>query len=423
MTARPSWQRGISLIEALVALAVMALGMMSVVGLQVTLRSNGDLSRQRAEAVRIAQESVEDWRSFAVIDSDAALLDYQELVSDGPTVIAGQNASYSRVRTVASSASPPLKTLSVTVSWTDRSNEAQSVALQSTIAGVTPELAGTLAVPPQGVPTRQPRGRHRSIPLPAHDLGNGTSVFKPPLSGTVAWVFDNTTGLIKGVCTVDAAATSDTILLTDVEACSNNATAQLLTGHVRFAALGSPPGAAEAQAPTGTILNLDIDLVLTSAGHPALDHQCFDDSTDDAVAASVRGTINYYCAVYSNAAGKWSGRSRITPLGFGADAAWPIASSGAGNYKVCRYTPLAGVNPDIGAPDDPTNNDKHPLDYTANGSIAFASLTNQNFLVIAADHTCPVDAVADGDFLNSNTRLHEDGTPHFETPPAVPTPL
>jgi len=44
---------GLSVEEA--ALAIMALGMVAIMGVQVTLRSNGDLSRQRAEAVRIAQ--------------------------------------------------------------------------------------------------------------------------------------------------------------------------------------------------------------------------------------------------------------------------------------------------------------------------------------------------------------------------------
>ena len=52
--------RGVSLIEALVALAVMAFGLLGVVGMQSTLRVNADVSRQRAEAVRMAQEKMED---------------------------------------------------------------------------------------------------------------------------------------------------------------------------------------------------------------------------------------------------------------------------------------------------------------------------------------------------------------------------
>ena len=63
--------RGVSLIEALVALAVMAFGLLGVVGMQATLRFNADVSRQRAEAVRMAQEKMEEMRAFGVLGSVA----------------------------------------------------------------------------------------------------------------------------------------------------------------------------------------------------------------------------------------------------------------------------------------------------------------------------------------------------------------
>jgi type II secretory pathway pseudopilin PulG len=146
--------RGIALIEALVALAIMALGMVAIMGVQVTLRSNGDLSRQRAEAVRIAQESLEDWRGYLGIESDADPLtrDYPDLATDGPTTIAGLNASYARTRTVVTSGSPPMKQMSVVVAWTDRTGEIQSVQLSSAVAAVPPDLVGSLALPSNGAP-------------------------------------------------------------------------------------------------------------------------------------------------------------------------------------------------------------------------------------------------------------------------------
>lgn len=61
--------RGVSLIEALVALAVMAFGMLGVVGMQSTLRFNSDVSKQRSEAVRIVQETVEQRRNFSTISA------------------------------------------------------------------------------------------------------------------------------------------------------------------------------------------------------------------------------------------------------------------------------------------------------------------------------------------------------------------
>lgn len=389
-------QRGVSLIEAVVAMGVMAFGMLAVVGLQATLRANGDLSRQRAEAVRIAQESLEDWRRFVAIETDVAQRDYQEIATDGPTTRTGVNADFQVTRTVpAPAVSPRLKTVRVSVAWTDRTGETQSVELSSTIAGTAPELAGSLTLPPHGTPARQPLGRHRGIPVSARDLGNGTSVFMPPqaTAGTVAWVFNNTTGVLTGVCSVAPGSTTNSLTLADVAACSNNTQAQLLRGYVRFAATATAPSAAEAESPLGAPRDLDITLTLTSTlVHPSAP-VCFDDASGVAAAGIPGSAVSYFCAIYSNAAGKWSGRSRIVPIG------WVIGTA-TGQFKVCRYTPSTT--------DTAARNADHPLDYTESGSSAYASLNDQNFLVISAAHTCPTDTP--GDAVNSNTRLHQDGS-------------
>jgi hypothetical protein len=79
-------------------------------------------------------------------------------------------------------------------------------------------------------------------------------------------------------------------------------------------------------------------------------------------------------------------------------------------YKVCRYTPLNS--------DEGTRNADHPLDYAApSGTTKSTSLTNQNFLVISSLHTCPTDSPTAGDFINSNTRLHQDGSSVYNNGP------
>ena len=65
--------RGVSLVEALVALAVMAFGMLAVAGIQGMLRLNSDVAKQRSEAVRIAQEQIEQLRAFAVRSADTGV--------------------------------------------------------------------------------------------------------------------------------------------------------------------------------------------------------------------------------------------------------------------------------------------------------------------------------------------------------------
>jgi Tfp pilus assembly protein PilV len=396
-----------SLIEAVVAMGVMAFGMLAVVGLQVTLRTTGDLSKQRAEAVRLAQQGIEDWRSLVAMEVTAGAIDYQDLVTDGPVTIAGLNATYVRGRQVSiwDGGSPAMKSLSSSVTWTDRTGTSQTVQLSSVVAGVSPDLAGSLALPPSGVPARQPLGRSNAIPSTAKSLGNGTSGFVPPQSGggTVTWVFNDSTGLIVGICNASGVSDSSQLTGAIVAGCSTSTKAQLLSGYVRFADTSVQPTAAQAEAPTGVPLNLDLSLAPGPTSQSVtLTWSCYDDAATVAPIGSPGAAVRYYCAITSSASGTWAGRSRIAPVG------WTISSAGAGNYVVCRYTGLAS--------DTGTSNASHPLDYTESGSAAFASLVNQNFLVISAQHSCPSDTIAAGDFVNSNTRLHQNGSTSYSNP-------
>ena len=406
-------RRGVSLIEAMIALGVMAFGMLAVVGVQATLRSNADVSKQRAEATRLAQQGMERLRGFVQVTANpvTALLEYDEIATATEAEVVGMNASYTPSRTVAAAVYPNLKTVTTSVSWLDRAGATQRVELNTAIARIQPELAASLSLPQQSGFLLQVLGRNARLPLGAKNLaGTGTSVFVPPQSpgGTVAWVFNNLTGLITGVCTVTAGATTASLLATDVAGCSNNTTAQLVSGFVRFANTTVQPTPAEAELPSGTTLNLDIVLSLTSTGHPAPGAVCFDDSSSDAGVASGRQTVVYFCAVTSSPSYTWAGRTRIAPRAFNAGVPWGIAA-GVGNYTVCRYTPF---------PEHVlSKNSDHPLDYTANGSPPKSSLTNQNFLVISAAHSCPTETPAPGDFVNANTLVHQNGSATYSNPP------
>ena len=56
--------RGVALIEAMIAMLVMAFGTLALVGVQATLRLNSDIAKQRAEATRIALADLETARNF-----------------------------------------------------------------------------------------------------------------------------------------------------------------------------------------------------------------------------------------------------------------------------------------------------------------------------------------------------------------------
>lgn len=396
MNARRPRALGIALVEALIALAVAALGTMALLGLQSMLRAHADLARQRTEAARIAQDAIEDVRAYGAVEAGAGIADFAGIASDGPVTIAGLNALYERRRIVDVAGVAPLKSITVIVHWRDRSGEMQSVTLRSAIAAVPPELAGALSLrrhgPPAGSPWRLPHGRHAGIPLQAKDLDDGRSVFMPPqdAGGGVAWEFDNRSGRITGICNVAPGRSTASLTAADLAGCSGNASAQLLAGFVRFADTATAPDAAAAAQPTGSALNLD--LVLAGAS-------CFDDAPADAATAAGRTAVAYYCAAPGPV---WSGRARVLPLGVDGGAPWTIGS-GAGAYRVCRYTTLAGDAGDAAG---------HPLDQVD----VDAPLTHRNFLVVAATHDCPAAAPPDGDADHAHTRLHQDGSPGHDNP-------
>src|SRR5215510_2158450 len=109
--------RGVSLIEAMVAVAVMAFGMLTVVGVQSTLRLNGDIAKQRSEATRIAQETLEQNRGFEVIESaDAApgQTAWASIATGSQDVtLSTSNATYHVQRTVTASADTTSKSMRV----------------------------------------------------------------------------------------------------------------------------------------------------------------------------------------------------------------------------------------------------------------------------------------------------------------------
>lgn len=132
-TIRPaiaSRQRGLGLVEALIALLVLSLGMLAVVRLQPLLRQHAEHARQRCEAVRLAQEDIERQRTSGsaagsvVVDEDSA------------------STRYELRRVVDATSWPNARAVTVTVHWNDRDGQPQAVRLATLIATVDPALAG-----------------------------------------------------------------------------------------------------------------------------------------------------------------------------------------------------------------------------------------------------------------------------------------
>lgn len=356
-------QSGVSLIEALVAVAVMAFGMLGIAGIQSNLRASSDISKQRSEAVRMAQEIIENNRAFDSLSptADAGNPGFADIVATNFGAKVGVNATYSRELRVVDESARGYRGVEVVIAWNDRAGRAQSVRLNSAIAGATPEISGTLSIAPLGSKGRQPLGRSPYIPRQAIDQGDGTSAFSPPGAGTGSWVLSNNTGAIVRTCSAPANCI--------------DVSAFLLSGYIRFATDLSQPTPLQAESPPSSALpGIEVVVQQTAPSSGVVD--CFEERTSTYIA--------YYCAVpVTVGTPKWSGQSLL----ISSSVALLASDVAADKVRVCRYTR------ELANPLDPTvDNESHPFNYRD----VSTSLVGQNFLVIragdgAAAYGCPGD--------------------------------
>lgn len=391
-------RRGITLVEVLVCLLVLTVGLAAISRLQAHLRLSADAARQRAEALRLAQDEMERLRAFTQVAAGTGP-SYAEIEAREPVPLADASAStrYTLERGVAIAAAPRYKAITLTARWTDRIGDAQQVELASMVAGITPALGGVLSLQRHVSQPLQPLGRHPAIPLTSRDLGDGRSVFKPSAQGVVAWVFDHVSGVITRVCQAPAGVANADLSAAQLSHCTTTQ-GLLVSGFVRFATQTDTPSARDAEQPTSPAMNLDLCLVAANNALctvPSL-AECFDDAPS--TPSPTRQTVIYHCAVFPPAGSlHWTGRLNLAPVD------WQVAAPEVpGGYKVCRYSFDHNTSGRI-------DNAEHPALYT---QVA-APLTDQNFLVVRGAATCPVDqpvsvgSVAPDNVVNDSTVQHQ----------------
>jgi hypothetical protein len=356
--ARIKVQRGVSLVEAIVAMAVMAFGMMAIVGLQSTLRLNSDITKQRGEAVRIAEDAIEAWRAFSVIETTAGRTAYNDIALGALDDVAvnGSNTTFTLKRTV--SPGQGWKAFRVEVSWIDRTGLEQRVALNSVIGGADPALSGVLSVVPGGVPVRQPLGRSGGIPPTAIDLGGGKSAYRPPgAPDTTVWVFDNLTGVITSVCNFPG---EDLSLLVPADNCVEQPS-WLISGFVRFSFGPNPSATVPASE------QIDLRMVAVAVGDAFADGECFVTPVQDPKLTYT----SYRCRVPQSADTTWTGTILLTPPPVpDPPPDSPDPQLDLATHDVCRYG--AAVNVD------------KPRFQGLNRSLG-----SENYLVIDQGIACP----------------------------------
>ncbi|KQV46232.1 hypothetical protein ASC95_26885 [Pelomonas sp. Root1217] len=401
-------QRGVTLIEALVALLVMSFGMLALVGLMSNLRRGADLAKQRSEAMRIARAELANLRDFSVLTSagaPAGAKAYAGITNQAaatPVTPVDANTTYNVQRFVSAVPGGPAVQVRVSVTWNDRAGDPQFINLDTVIAGVDPLFSAALGFAPPAGPITQPSARSPLIPAGAKQLDGKISAFYPDRSSNVIWVFNNITGVITGVCINAAGTLQSALTAADVEACKNGTRAgYLLSGVIRFSNTNPP----NPTAPGGTAIPLGLGIVDGSYALPRLNAQgapvmnggsmvldtftataptfdCFEDSPS--ASPSAQPFVTYNCIVYPDTTTKiWSGKLELTRISLGTTAA---------EYRVCRYSADYNGNGSIYTSDwKALENEEHPAVY---GRVT-GSLVRQNFLVVRGDLDCPTAPAVD----------------------------
>jgi len=351
-------QQGFTVIEALVALLVVSLGMLGIVGFQLTLSLNSDVAKQRTEATRLAQEKIEQLRYFNSLTLYASsLASGSENIS---ATTAGSNTSFTRtwnVSTISGASTPETgRNILVTVTWTDRANNTQTVQLLSAISATDPSTNGSLfSRCPKAPFCAAPRIAAWTFRFPPHPSRKRKSYI--PWAGTSGGylVFSDTSGDIVQKCT-------NTPTLANLSTCATF-NGYLLSGYISGTA---PKGNNPSIVKNVTQITFSQTQYISGAPECSVG-QAYDQSTTPPTALTNPLYYYYVCLITptdhdNNSATPpvWTGRT---------DLAGANSTSLNGTYT-CRFSTSA----------TPTSNDGHPDLY----SLVDHSLDNQNFYIEVA---------------------------------------
>ena len=135
--------RGVSLVEILIALLVLALGIAVLVRFQGgVLRSRGIVS-QHNEAIQLAEDRLGQLRNYSVLNTTTGKNAYQD-IANGTATVAKASTTYTVTWVVAELTDPDHKTVTVTVTWVDSQGVSHNIALSSIIGKINPASSGTV---------------------------------------------------------------------------------------------------------------------------------------------------------------------------------------------------------------------------------------------------------------------------------------
>lgn len=312
-------QAGFTLIEALLALLVMAFGMLSLSGMQLSLSRSADVAKQRTEAMRLAQRRIDEYRSYTSIAAGGGHTIVWDTLPASATQTTVTNATYTVTTAMGGAAADALRPISVTVAWADRGNQAQSLTISSVISKSDPIDIGYVANPlPLNAPLKRPKNRNINIPIPALDLGGGQS--STQFAADYVIVYSNVTAGVVQICNPGVASATAAQINAAIAGTTGSCVA--VTGYIVAGYVGRN---SSLTWPTGVnIASLTRNTVFTGQAVRCLWSDATDQNTGSVI-TSDNGYKYYLCVVPVAAPFQWSGRLRLGGV---------LTTS---NYVVCRY--------------------------------------------------------------------------------------
>ena len=185
MTTTKRLQNGSTLTEALVAFAVVGVGLLAVASFQSGLFKESGYNKARTEALALAEEKLEQFKHFTSAEEESYIDDNGDGVMDADgnyaeNPIEGRNAVFTRSWQLGTT--DVGRDVAVTVSWNDADNQLQNVSLTADIPWISPRTAADQVVEPTDrwvdAPTgRARRGEGKLADLPSGDLVSFPNIY------------------------------------------------------------------------------------------------------------------------------------------------------------------------------------------------------------------------------------------------------
>jgi hypothetical protein len=335
-------QRGITLVETLVAMTVVAFALLAMARLHVGMAQAGDAARSRTEATQHARALLEELRGFS-----------SDTLGDGSDLPGSpSHTAYLRRWVVEGHADDLVRPVRVAVEWADRRGELHEASLRSLLGRSDASDGGAAVVaPPPADRWWRPQGWHAGVPWHAARDADGRPTVAWPGREAGLLVFDANSGMVVEHCTGPAAPGRS-----GASTGCRRTSAYLLQGYVEGRDAGR--------------LSVEID---RSDGSDAQADCVVTDAVDPETGQRLEGVRRYQCLVPAidddrdaSTPPAWSGRVRLTGLA-------------PRQRTVCRYT----------AHGNPTDDTREAEIYTRIDT----TLDHQNFVILRTGD-CPEGSVA-----------------------------